>query len=317
MTNKKFVFFGTSQFGVNALKKLIAEDMFECLGVFTNPDRKVGRKQLLSVSPIKAFAKKLDVPVHQPQKLIDSLADFQNMQPDFGVVVSYGNIIPQKFIDVPPFGIINIHASLLPKYRGASPIQQAILDGESETGITIMQIDAGLDTGPILAQEKIQISPKDTTETLSKKLQNIGSELCVDTVKKLLSEEISGKEQDDSQAISTKVIQKTDGYITFQEPANAIEKKLRAYTPWPGIYSFINGQRIKIISLQMTDAELKNDPQIGILEADQHRLFIQTIKGRVEIITLQLEGKKAQQAADFINGNSELIGKKFDDTKRR
>jgi len=295
------VFCGTPRFAVPTLKKLV-EAGFQIQLVVTQPDRPKGRGLELVLSPVKESALKLGLPVTQPER-IKNHADFQHqisaIKPDVIVIVGYGRIIPQWMLDLPPLGNINLHASLLPKYRGAAPIQWAIARGESTTGVTTMKIDAGLDTGDILLQQELPIAPDDTAETLSPKLAAVGANLTVETLRGLQAGTIHPCPQDHAHATLAPILKKEDGLIDFSRTANEILNRLRGFQPWPGAYSFFRGKNLQLRKATATGMTLP----ISELKVDDTHLFAGCGHGTaLEIFELQLEGKNRTTAADFIRG---------------
>lgn len=304
----RVIFMGTPEFAVPGLSRLLAAPEFEVVGVFTQPDKPVGRKQILTLSPIKELALKYRLPVFQPEKIRPEAAAIKNLKPDLIVVIAYGKIIPQEILNIPTFGCINIHASLLPKYRGAACLNAPILNGDAETGITIMKMEAGLDTGPILRQAKIKLSGTETLKDVHARLAELGAELLVPTLLDFIGGKIKPRVQDDSQASYIKTLSKEDGRIDFQKSAVEIERMIRAYNPWPGTYAAINGEILKIIAVESEAAEI-NKARPGQLFLDGERLLIQCGQNALVIIKLQLAGKKVMSASEFINGYKNLIEK--------
>lgn len=307
----RYIFFGTSDFALPSLEALLSLREYECLAVVTTPDKPVGRRQKLTPSPVKVFAESHKLPIAQPEKLKDYLSSLSNMKPDFGIVISYGKIIPEDVINVFPRGILNVHASILPRHRGASPIQSAILMGDASTGVTIMKIDAGMDTGPVLSNATISLSKKETAGELFAILSKEGSKLIQKTLPQYLDGSLQPQPQDDTLATYTSRITKEDGHIDWKRSADEIERQLRAFTPWPGVFSLCDEKRLRILRVDIHDAALKNEAKIGILEANNDQLFVQTGYGTLEILNLQREGKKPQTAAEFLRGNGQLLGKKL------
>src|SRR5437773_10852750 len=241
-------FFGTPQFAVPTLERVL-EARFAVESVVTQPDRPRGRGMEMSFSPIKQRARELGLPVTQPDRIKNNdvyRTQLATLKPDAISVVGYGRIIPQYLIDLPPLGNISLHASLLPKYRGAAPIQWAIASGETVTGVTTMRIDAGLDTGDILLQKEISIAPEDTTETLAPRMAAVGAELMVETLHGLKSGTIHPKPQDNSQATLAPLLKKEDGRIDFHRPAPEIVNRIRGFQPWPGAFTSFRGKNLHI-----------------------------------------------------------------------
>jgi methionyl-tRNA formyltransferase len=295
------VFCGTPRFAVPTLDKL-AEAGFTVRLVVTQPDRPKGRGLELVQSPVKQRALELKLPISQPER-IKSNGEFQEqlaaLKPHATVVVGYGRILPQWMLDLPPLGNINLHASLLPKYRGAAPIQWAIARGETVTGVTTMKIDAGLDTGDILLQQKISISDDDTAETLAPKLAGPGADLIVETLRGLQAGAIRPQPQDNSRATLAPILKKEDGLVRFSQPAQEIVNRLRAFQPWPGAYSKFRDRTLQIWKAGKTGQVLA-PAEIGV---QGNRLFAGCgQQSSIEILELQLEGKKRTSAAEFIRG---------------
>jgi methionyl-tRNA formyltransferase len=304
------VFCGTPRFAVPTLGKLV-EGGFHVQLVVTQPDRPKGRGLELVSSPIKQSAVQSGVPIVQPETIKNNPgfhAQLDALKPDAIVVVGYGRIIPQWMLDLPPLGNINLHASLLPKYRGAAPIQWAIARGEMTTGVTTMQIDAGLDTGNILLQQEIPIAPNDTAETLAPKLAAVGADLTVSTLRSLQSGTIHPCKQDNAQATLAPILKKEDGRINFSHTATEILNRLRGFQPWPGAYSQFRGKNLQIWQAAAFDRSLR----LSELKVEGNRLFAGCGLGTsIEIVELQLEGKKRTSAADFIRGYRPLPGEKL------
>ena len=295
------VFCGTPRFAVPALEKLAAAGHGIPL-VVTQPDRPKGRGLELVQSPVKQSAQKLNLAITQPDRIKTNdefRSQLTSIKPDAIIVVGYGRIIPQWMLDLPPLGNINLHASLLPKYRGAAPIQWAIANGETVTGNTTMRIDAGLDTGDILLQQQLPINPDDTAEALSPRLADMGADLLVETLRGLEAGSIHARKQDNSQATLAPILKKEDGLIDFSRPAQQILNRLRAFQPWPGAHTKFRGK-----NLQVLKAQAANEPVLpSELKAIGDRLLLGCAKNTaLEILELQLEGKKRSSAQAFING---------------
>jgi methionyl-tRNA formyltransferase len=295
------VFCGTPAFAVPTLEKLVEAGFHIPLAV-TQPDRPKGRGLELVSSPVKQRALKLGLPIVQPERIKDN-EDFRArltlLKPDAIIVVGYGRIIPQWMLDLPLLGNINLHASFLPKYRGAAPVQWAIARGEPVTGVTTMKIDAGLDTGDILLQREIPIAADDTAETLAPKLAAVGANLIVETLHGLQTGSIQPRWQNDSQATLAPILRKEDGLINFSQPASEILNRLRGFQPWPGAYSKFRGKNLQISRAVALDRALAP----AEMKAEGNHLFVGC--GRetaLEILELQVEGKKRISASDFVRG---------------
>jgi len=304
------VFCGTPRFAVPPLDKLV-EAGFHVNLVVTQPDRPKGRGLELVPSPIKQRAVQLGLPVVQPESIKNNdtfRTQLTALKPDAIIVVGYGRIIPQWMLDLPPLGNINLHASLLPKYRGAAPIQWAIARGETITGVTTMKIDAGLDTGDILLQEEIPIAPDDTSETLAPKLAAAGANLIVETLRGLRTGAIRPRPQDHAQATLAPILKKEEGLLDFSRPATDILNRLRGFQPWPGVYSKFRGKNLQIWKAAAVDRALP----LSELKIDGEHLFVGCgQRTAIELLELQVEGKKRISASAFIRGYRPLPGEKL------
>lgn len=307
MTNLRIIFIGTAELSCASLEKLAADKKFSIAAVVTQPDKPKGRDLKLQFSPVKILAQKLNLPVLQPAKARDEkfISELRELKPDLIVVVAYGQILPQAILDLPKFGCVNVHTSLLPKYRGASPIQSAILNGETETGVTIMKMDAGLDTGEMISQRKIPILPEDNSQTLHDKLAQLGAELLVETIPNYAAGKIQLQPQNHSAATYAAKIKKEDGKIDWNEPAEKILNRLRAFTPWPGIFTFWNGQLLKI---RRAETIQQNGEAGKFLSADKNGIVVACGKNALRILELQPEGKRRMSAQEFLAGHSLEIG---------
>ncbi len=299
------VFCGTPSFAVPTLEKLVEAGHSVPL-VVTQPDRPRGRGMELSVSPVKNAALRLGIAVVQPAAIKNN-AEFRDqlaaIAPDAIIVVAYGRIIPQWMIDLPRLGNLNLHASLLPKYRGAAPIQWAIANGESVTGVTTMRIDAGLDTGDILMQREIPIGTEDTSETLGPRLAAIGADLMVETLRGLDNGQIRPIPQDHSQATLAPILKKEDGRMDFARSAKDLFNRLRGFQPWPGAFTTFKGKTLQVHRAQPAQRTVKTTP--GEIAVEGTRLFVGCglhADTTLELLEIQLEGKRRMTAQEFING---------------
>lgn len=304
------VFCGTPAFAVPTLEKLLEAGFLISL-VVTQPDRPKGRGLELVSSPVKQCALKLGLPIVQPERIKDN-EDFRArltlLKPDAIIVVGYGRIIPQWMLDLPLLGNINLHASLLPKYRGAAPIQWAIAQGETFTGVTTMKIDAGLDTGDILLQREISIASDDTAETLAPKLAAVGASVTVETLRGLQTGSIQPRRQNDSQATLAPILKKEDGLINFSQPAREILNRLRGFKPWPGAFSKFRGKNAHISRAVALDRALAP----AEMKVEGNHLFVGCGHNTaLEILELQVEGKKRTSASDFVRGYRPRPGEKL------
>jgi len=295
------VFCGTPRFAVPTLEKLVTAGLCVHL-VVTQPDRPKGRGLELVPSPVKESALKLDLPITQPDRIKTNdefRAQLTALKPDAIIVVGYGRLIPQWMLDLPPLGNINLHASLLPKYRGAAPIQWAIARGETVTGVTTMRIDSGLDTGDILLQQELPIAPEDTSETLAPGLAAIGADLVVETLRGLQAGTVRPRPQNNSQASLAPILKKEDGLVDFSRSATEIFNRIRGFQPWPGAHTKFRGKSLQIVKAQPDT----NATSPGELTLRGDRLSVGCARGTaLELQELQLEGKKRTTAHDFIQG---------------
>ena len=294
----RVVFMGTPEFSVPCLERLVG-DGHEVVGVFTQPDKPKGRGKQMSMPPVKEKALEYGINVYQPRSMRDgeALSILKELQPELIVVTAFGKILPGEILDFPKYGCINIHASLLPKYRGAAPIQWSVINGEAETGVTSMQMDVGLDTGDMLLKEKIIIGENDTAETVHDKLSVLGAKVLSKTVDALLKGEIKREKQDDSQSNYAPMLTKELSPIDFAQSAQSIHNKIRGLYPWPSATAVIGGN---------------TSEEPGVVTAVGDRLEISCGDGKcIEILTLQAEGKKAMSAADYMRGNKIEKGEKL------
>ena len=308
----KIVFMGTPDFAAGALKAII-EAGHEVTLVVTQPDRAKGRSDKLIPSPVKEVALEHNIPVFQPLKIKtpEAVAELRKYDADIFIVAAFGQIISQEILDMPRYGCVNIHASLLPKYRGASPIQRVILDGEKKTGVTIMQMDAGIDTGDMLYKVETEISDEDTFETLHDRLTGIGAEAIVEALPLIESGELVPEKQDDSQSCYAKLIKKEMGKIDFNKSAEEVSRLVRGMNPWPSAYTFLSGKQMKVwrVSvLPQTDDKAGKAVPGEIVELTKDGITVKCGEGSVKILELQLEGKKRMAAKDFLLGAKPEVG---------
>ena len=310
----KPVFMGTPDFAVPTLQKMI--DMgIEVTAVVTQPDKAKGRGKKVIYSPVKECALAHDLPVYQPvriRKEPEFIQTLRDMQPDVIVVVAFGQILPKEILDIPRLGCVNVHASLLPKFRGAAPIQWSIIDGEEVTGVTTMLMDAGLDTGDMLLKTEIPMDPKETGGSLHDKLAAVGGELLEKTLIGLEAGTIVPEKQDDSQAGEyARMLDKELGHIDFNQPAVVIERLIRGLNPWPSAYTYIDGKTLKIWEAEVLDRNY--GCEYGeVAEVTRNCLIIQTGIGALSVKSVQLQGKKRMDIAAFLNGYTIEKGTRFD-----
>jgi methionyl-tRNA formyltransferase len=298
------VFCGTPEFAVPTLKRLVEAGHTVCQ-VVTQPDRPSGRGQELAVPPVKQLAQSLGLPVVQPDKIKNNLefrAQLEALHPEAIIVVGYGRIIPKWMIDLPPHGNINLHGSLLPKYRGAAPVQWAVAGGETVTGVTAMRIDEGLDTGDILLQREMPIDPEDTAVTLAPRLAEIGADLMIETLHGLAAGTIAPRKQDHIDATLAPILKKEDGQIDFNRTATEILNRLRGFQPWPGAFTSFRGKNLMLHRAHLVGSGI--GPLVpGEMKVAGEDLFLGCGEGTaLQAIELQLEGKRRMSAKDFIHG---------------
>jgi len=287
MENNKIriIFIGTPEFGAIILEELVKNN-YQPFLVITSPDKPVGRKQILTPPPVKLVAQKYKIPIEQPERIKNYESEIRNLKPDLVICAAYGQIISEEILKIPRHGCLNVHPSLLPKYRGPSPIQTTILNGDEKTGVTIMLMDEEIDHGPILAKRELEITnPKSkiTYRELHDKLAEIGAKLLIETIPDWISGKIKPKTQDEKKTTYTKIIKKEDGKIDWKKPAQEIERQIRAFNPWPGAFTFIQ-KKGKKIRIKICQAELSKD---------NNKLIIKK---------LQPEGKKPMSFEEFKKG---------------
>ncbi|MBL7183319.1 MAG: methionyl-tRNA formyltransferase [Anaerolineae bacterium] len=305
---ERLVFMGTPDFAVPVLKALIGQ--YEIVAVVTQPDRRAKRGRKLEASPVKkVVALAHDLPVLQPPRLRqpDVVAELTALAPEAIVVAAYGQILPAQVLAIPSRGCLNVHASLLPRYRGAAPVAAAILAGEEETGVTVMLMDEGMDTGPILSQATCPVFPQDTRESLSARLAQLGADLMMDTLPRWLAAEIEPQPQDHSQATYCRIIAKEDGLIDWSHSAVEIWRRSRAYYPWPGAYTYWRGKLLKVLRADALP-QWSGEGEPGRVMALDEGLAVATGEGALLLREVQLAGKRALSAQDFARGQRDFVG---------
>ncbi|MCR5594372.1 MAG: methionyl-tRNA formyltransferase [Lachnospiraceae bacterium] len=304
----KIIYMGTPDFAVGPLEAIIKAG-HEVTAVVTQPDKPKGRSGKLVFSPVKEVAVKYDIPVLQPVRLRnpESVGELKSYPADVIVVAAFGQILPKEVLEYPEFGCINIHASLLPHLRGASPIQHAILQGDKESGVTIMQMDEGLDTGDILMQESIPIEDDDTGGSLFDKLAILGSELIIKALPLIEQGKITGVPQDDQKADHVGMLKKSMGQMDFTDSAVTLDRQVRGMDPWPGAFTFLNGKQLKIWKVKALSCDDITKPGT-IIKTDKNALYVSTGDGILRIDELQSEGKKRMTSHDFLLGQSVVAG---------
>jgi methionyl-tRNA formyltransferase len=289
------IFFGTHEFAAIILAGIIADENYSVRAVVTQPDRPMGRKQIMTPSPVKILALENKLTIYQPETLkrfnLETHADLY-------IVAQYGLLIPEEIISLPQFHTINVHTSLLPKYRGASPIQSALIHGETNTGVTIMVMDKGMDTGPLLSQRAIAIDSDDTYPILDKKLAYIGRDLLLETIPPYIQGSLKAIPQDESKATICSKFDRSSGLINWNKPATEIYNLYRGLFPWPGIWTRLNNVRVKLLTVRPAIHTISP----GHIQIIDKKLFVGCSMGSLEVLELQVEGKNAQSAQSFIAG---------------
>ena len=292
----KIIFAGTSEFGIPTLEKI--KD--QLILIITRPDKPAGRDKKITAPPIKLWAQKNNIPFAQPEKLLTTHDQLQTLQPDLLLVAAYGQIISKEILDIPKFGSINIHGSILPKYRGASPIQSAILNGDPQTGITLLKMDEKMDHGPIIATKTIAIDGTDSFSSLYKKMSLLAADLVLETLPKWFAGEIKPIEQNHEQATFTKLLAREDGKIDWAQPAVEIERKIRAFNPEPGTWTKLQDKTIKILEVGILSDHKIELP--GKLYTHDGQLVVKCLDNGLIIKKLKPEGRNEMSGRDFLNG---------------
>ena len=303
----RIIFMGTPEFAAPAIDSLIAAG-HEIAAVFSQPDKPKGRGYAMTPPPVKVKALEHGVPVYQPTSMRDgeALKIFHAIKPDVGVVIAYGKILPQEILDSPKYGCINVHASLLPKYRGAAPIQWSVIDGEPKTGVTTMQMDAGLDTGDMLLRSETEIQPDETAGELHDRLSAMGAELIVRTLDALAKGELRPEKQDDSQSCYAKMLTKELCAVDWSRSAREIHNRIRGLSPWPVATAVLEGKKLKIHRSAVSDMEAPEAECGEIISLDP--LTVKCGSGAVELLEIQAEGKKRMFSADYLRGHKIDLG---------
>jgi len=314
MSRLRIVFFGTAELACHSLEALAAQPEFAIVAVVTQPDRPRGRSLQLQPSPVKAVALRLVLPVIQPERAraAEFISQLTPLAPDLIVVAAYGQILPQAILDLPKHGALNVHTSLLPKYRGAAPIQWAILEDEPETGVTIMKMDAGLDTGPTLSQTKTTITNEDNGQTLHDRLAAIGASLLVQTIPPYLAGKLQPKPQANDGANYARKISKNDGLIDWSKPARSIFNQIRAFTPWPGSFTYLNEPHRHL--LKIWRAEVIKNPMGTpgtVLDSANGSLVVACSAESLRVYEVQIEGGKRLPIEQFLLGHPIPAGTKL------
>jgi methionyl-tRNA formyltransferase len=309
----KVVFFGTPEFAVPTLRRL-ADSEHEIALVVTRPDKPMGRRQVLTPPPVAELANQLNLPLAQPRSLKkgDFIDELRALEPDVAVVVAYGRLIPAEMLEVPRHGCVNLHPSLLPRHRGPSPIQWALVSGDRATGVTTMLLDEGMDTGPILLQRSTEIDPKETAEQLSPRLAEMGAELMLATLAGLADGSVEPKPQSDQGANVTPMLRRGFGKVEWDTPARRLINRLRGFSPWPGLYCKLRGGRVKLFGLEEARAEAGDEPPGTVLAADETGIVVRCGRGTaVRITELQREGRRRLPVDAFQIGERVTRGEQF------
>jgi len=300
---------GTPQIAAAILEALIRSP-YEVVVVYTQPDRPSGRRRQLTISPVKELAMKYQIPIVQPETLksTEVVRGLANFKADLIIVAAFGQILPREVLSLPKLGCLNVHPSLLPRHRGPSPVAEALLCGEPFTGVTIMVMDEGIDSGPILAQSRVAISSVDTTGSLMAKLAHAGAELLMEILPKWLAGELEAEPQDETQVTYSRLISSENGELDWNLPAIELWRQVKAFTPWPGCYSWWRGKRLKI-----HEAALLNKPAIGIIGEvialrEAPKVGVVTGNGVLGLCQIQMEGKRKMLVTDFVRGQGSFVG---------
>ncbi len=313
----RVVFMGTPDFAVPTLQHLIDSEC-SVVGVVCQPDRPSGRGKKIQCGPVKALALAQNIPVFQPEKMKapEFLETLQSWNPDVIVVAAFGRILPQVILDLPPKGCVNVHGSLLPKYRGAAPIQWAVINGEAETGVTIMMMDAGLDTGAILEQAVMPISAEDTAGDVASRMAEIGGRLLVPTLQQWVAGSITPQVQNESQATLAPILKKEDGLLDWSQPASTLANRVRGLSPWPGGYTFVKGERWGIWKVQAEEQEDSSSASSNhahhepgtIVGVNKQAIEVQTGNGVLRLVEIQPANKKRMAVAQYVAGHDITVG---------
>lgn len=306
------VFMGTPTFAAELLQSLI-EAGYKVIGVVTQTDKPFGRKHETKSTPVKEVAEKASIPVFQPEKLDETARKtLSDWKPDLLVVAAYGKILPPNFLKIPSLGSVNVHASLLPRWRGASPIQNALMAGDAATGITLMQMDEGMDTGKIIAQKSLDIAPDETAKELSDRLTPLAAELLLETLPQWIDQSITAEPQPSQGTTLCQLIEREDGRIFWTSPAEEIYNRYRGLTPWPGVFTFWKqGEdftRVKLQRLSLQKTSPMSETPVGTVFEVGEKIGVRTGEGVIFLEEIQIEGKEAMSLPTFLNGNPDFVG---------
>ncbi len=307
----RIIFAGTPDFAVPTLQALI-ENGYEVVAVYTQPDRPAGRGRKMQISPVKQCAVTHGLPIAQPATLKNQADTLAGYQADVMVVVAYGLILPKDVLALPRLGCLNVHASLLPRWRGAAPIQRAIAAGDDDTGVTIMQMDAGLDTGDMLLRATTAISDEDTGGSLHDRLAILGAQALIDTLARIEAGDITPTPQDDSDAVYAHKLVKHEGNIDWQQPATTLAKQIRAFDPWPGSRCQWKGESLRVRRAYAKTADVVNATPGTVLMADENGIAVATASGQLVLTQIQLAGGKPLSVREFLNGHDLTVDDRLD-----
>jgi methionyl-tRNA formyltransferase len=303
----RLVFAGTPEFAAVALRALVEQTPHRLVAVYTQPDRPAGRGRQLQLSPVKKYSINQRLTIFQPPTLKnpEAIAELADLAPDLMIVAAYGLLLPAPVLRIPRLGCVNIHASLLPRWRGAAPIQRAILAGDAQTGITLMQMDEGLDTGPMLLQKSCPIGPQDTAASLTARLADLGAQCLLEALPALAQGTLPAMPQDPASAIYARKIDKSEGRLDWSQAAGTLERQIRAFNPQPGCYGSLKGQELKIWSASALTGHSSATPG-EVLAASKQGIDVATGQGILRLTHVQAPSKRAMSAAEFVNGNPDF-----------
>ena len=310
MKDTKVIFMGTPSYSIPVLEMLI--ENAKVIAVVTQPDKEVGRKKILTPCPVKKLAQEHNIKVISPKKLKEECQEIIDLNPDIIITCAYGQILPEKLIYAPKYNTVNVHASLLPKYRGGAPIHHAIINGEKETGITIMYTDKGMDSGDIIKEEKITINENDTYDIISEKMSKLGAKLLKEVLPSVLNNTAPRQKQDDTQKTIAPIIKKEDEHLDFNNPVQKVHNKIRGLSSVPGTYTLLNNNRIKLLTSETTNTATNKKPGT-ITKIEKDGIYISCQDKEIKITKLQASGKKQMLVKDYINGikKEELLGQEL------
>ena len=309
----RLVFMGTPAYVIPVLKALATAKDVQLVSVYTPPDRPMGRGRRIEMPPIKSFALECGIPVHQPASLRPEGVQLAlaEQSPDVIVVAAYGKLLPPPLLNTPPHGCLNLHPSLLPRYRGPSPVATAIVAGEQTTGVTLMLLDDGMDTGPTISHREYSLSGRESAESVTADLFHLGAELLLECLEPWVTGRLTAQSQDETRASTTRKLQRNDGMADWQLPASSLERRWRAYSPWPGLFTNWEGKVLKlldVVALPLTAVAQAESGQVVRLTTSDGTVAVGTGEGLLGLNVVQLEGRRPQDTADFLRGHSHFLG---------